>query len=112
MNSRTYCTSCRKASVSILDFRCSSCGKPLDFKLDLGFEPRKVQLKDHSAWRYTRFFPYVYAEDIVTLGEGWTPLVKFTGNLHFKLENLNPTGSFKDRGSTTLISALHKQVRK
>jgi len=48
----------------------------------------------------------------MTLGEGWTPLVKFTDNLYFKLENLNPTGSFKDRGSTALISALHRQVKK
>jgi threonine synthase len=48
----------------------------------------------------------------MTLGEGWTPLVKFSDNLYFKLENLNPTGSFKDRGSTTLISAIHKQVKR
>jgi threonine synthase len=112
MNYRIYCTSCRKASASILDFRCLSCGKPLDLRLDLDFEPRQVQLKNYSAWRYARFFPYIDAKDIITLGEGWTPLVKFTSNLHFKLESLNPTGSFKDRGSTTLISAIHKQVKK
>jgi threonine synthase len=47
----------------------------------------------------------------VTLGEGWTPLVTFTSNVNFKLESLNPTGSFKDRGSTSLISAIHKQVK-
>lgn len=38
-------------------------------------------------------------------------MVKFSSNFHFKLESLNPTGSFKDRGSTTLISALHKPVK-
>ena len=63
-------------------------------------------------WRYANFFPYANEGDIVTLGEGWTPLVKFGHNLRFKMENLNPTGSFKDRGSTTLISAVHKQVKK
>jgi len=46
------------------------------------------------------------------LGEGWTPLVKFSKSVYFKLENLNPTGSFKDRGSTVLVSALHKLVKK
>jgi threonine synthase len=51
-------------------------------------------------------------EDIITLGEGWTPMVNFSGNTYFKLENLNPTGSFKDRGSTTLISASHRPVKK
>jgi len=63
-------------------------------------------------WRYAGFFPYINKNDIVTLGEGWTPLVKFADNLYFKLENLNPTGSFKDRGSTILISAIHRQVKK
>jgi threonine synthase len=55
-------------------------------------------------------FPYVKKTEIITLGEGWTPLVKFSDNIHFKLESLNPTGSFKDRGSTELISAIHKLV--
>jgi len=80
--------------------------------LDFNFEPRLVQLKNYSAWRYARFYPYVDARDTITLGEGWTPLVKFDDNLCFKLDYLNPTGSFKDRGSTTLISAIHRQVKK
>jgi threonine synthase len=112
MNFEIRCTSCHKASVSILDFRCPSCGKPLDLGLDFNFEPGLVQLKNYSAWRYARFYPYVDAKDTVTLGEGWTPLVKFSNTLHFKLDYLNPTGSFKDRGSTTLISAIHRLVKK
>ena len=46
--------------------------------------------------------------EIVTLGEGWTPLVEFSDKVYFKLESLNPTGSFKDRGSSVLVSALHR----
>ena len=112
MNYEIRCTSCHKASVSILDFRCPSCGEPLDLGLDFNFEPGLVQMKNYSAWRYSRFYPYVDAKDTVTLGEGWTPLVRFSNNLHFKLDSLNPTGSFKDRGSTTLISAIHRLVKK
>ncbi len=112
MNYRVHCTSCRRASANILDFQCSSCGKPLDLKLDFDFEPGLVQLKDYSVWRYARFFPYVTENSIITLGEGWTPLVKLNDNLFFKLDCLNPTGSFKDRGSTALISAVHKQVKR
>jgi threonine synthase len=56
------------------------------------------------------FFPYLNRKEIVTLGEGWTPLIKFSGNTFFKLDHLNPTGSFKDRGSAVLISALHKPL--
>jgi threonine synthase len=80
--------------------------------LGSNFEPRLIQKKEYSAWRYARFFPYVDAKGTITLGEGWTPLVKFSSNLYFKLDYLNPTGSFKDRGSTTLISAIHRQVKK
>jgi threonine synthase len=49
---------------------------------------------------------------IVTLGEGGTPLVRaghlseLTGcDVHLKVEGVNPTGSFKDRGMTVAISA-------
>ena len=112
MSYKICCTSCHKASARILDFRCSSCGKPLDLRLDFNFEPRLVQLKNYSAWRYARFFPYISQNNVITLGEGWTPIVKFSDNLYFKLDYLNPTGSFKDRGSTALISAIHKQVKK
>ncbi len=44
------------------------------------------------------------------MGEGWTPLVRFSDNLVFKLDYLNPTGSFKDRGSTALISAVQRRL--
>jgi len=63
-------------------------------------------------WRYVSFFPYVNEKETVSLGEGWTPLIKFSDNAYFKLDHLNPTGSFKDRGSTVLISALHKPLEK
>ena len=52
--------------------------------------------------------PLCSREENDHLSEGWTPLVKFSGNAYFKLEISNPTGSFKDRGSTVLVSALHK----
>jgi threonine synthase len=80
--------------------------------VNLNFDQSGVRVQNYSSWRYAKFFPYVTEKQIVTLGEGWTPLVKFTEKLHFKLENLNPTGSFKDRGSTMLISAIHEKVKK
>jgi len=113
MEFETRCSSCNQPSNNMLDFKCTHCGQPLEFHLHTTrFEAEEIQKKHYSVWRYSRFFPYVRKTDIITLGEGWTPLVKFSDDVYFKLENLNPTGSFKDRGSTTLISALHKQIKK
>ena len=106
------CSSCGLSSVDLLNYKCSSCGQPLEVQLLLDFEAGRIRLDDYSVWRYSTFFPYAKNADVITLGEGWTPLVKFSDNLYFKLENLNPTGSFKDRGSTVLISTLHRLIEK
>ena len=105
------CSECSRTSPSILDFECS-CGLPLKTHLHFNFEKKKIRKRNHSLWRYINFIPYVKEKEITSLGEGWTPLIKFSDGLYFKLEQLNPTGSFKDRGSTVLISALHKLVKK
>jgi threonine synthase len=76
------------------------------------FYKRKIRKTHYSLWRYAEFFPYVKEKEIISLGEGWTPIVKFSNNLFFKMDHLNPTGSFKDRGSTVLISAIQEQIKK
>jgi len=106
------CSACNQSSPSLLDFKCSSCGQPLNVKQNRRFETGQIYKKNYTLWRYARFFPYAEEADIITLGEGWTPLVRFSDNIYFKLESLNPTGSFKDRGSTVLISTLHKLLKK
>jgi len=106
------CSACNHPSSNILNYKCPRCSQPLNVKLNLKFEPRKIRKENRSLWRYAEFFPYVKREDIITLGEGWTPLTKLSNNIYFKMESLNPTGSFKDRGSTALISTLHKQIKK
>jgi len=62
--------------------------------------------------RYRRLLPVTTATPIVTLGEGDTPLVRSRnlekelgcGELYFKLEGCNPTGSFKDRGMVVAVA--------
>jgi len=112
MSYEIKCSGCNKSPLNLLNFKCPSCSKPLDVQWHFSFKTEKILKRDYSVWRYAKFFPYVKEKEIITLGEGWTPLVKFSGNVYFKLESLNPTGSFKDRGSTVLISALHKLVKK
>jgi threonine synthase len=79
-------------------------------QLNFNFEPEKIHVNNHSVWRYSEFFPYAQENEIISLAEGWTPLVRFSDNTYVKLESANPTGSFKDRGSTVLVSALHKLI--
>lgn len=65
-------------------------------------------------WKYKSLLPNYHEEDIVSLGEGNTPLVKsrYIGKelgvpeLYFKLENLNPSGSYKDRFASAFVTAL------
>ncbi len=64
--------------------------------------------------KYSEFLPVSSGTPVISLGEGFTPLVAATAlpaklgfpglHLYFKLEGLNPTGSFKDRGMTLAIS--------
>ncbi len=61
-----------------------------------------------SVWRYAKAL-LVGAEHAVSLGEGWTPLVPGRWGameVLYKLEFAMPTGSFKDRGTTVLVSYL------
>jgi len=106
------CSKCDKPSTDLLAYVCTHCGQPLDTEINIDFQTQRIREKDYSHWRYVDFFPYIKPSEIVTLGEGWTPLVRFSNNVYFKLEGSNPTGSFKDRGSTTLISAIHERVEK
>jgi threonine synthase len=65
-----------------------------------------------GVWRYRGFLPQVGEKDLVSLGEGATPLLRAgrlgrevgLRNLFIKDESRNPTGSFMDRGSTVLLS--------
>lgn len=106
------CSSCAQSSPSMLYFKCSSCGQPLEVRQYRRFEIGQIRKKNYGVWRYGRSFPFVKEVDVVTLGEGWTPLVRLSNGVYLKLENLNPTGSFKDRGSTVMISSVHRLVER
>lgn len=96
---------------------CTACGKPLLVMYDLakaGATLKKESLKGRvsSLWRYREVLPVISDENIVSLGEGWTPLLHASRlgsacglpQLFIKDESPNPTGSFKARGQTTAIS--------
>lgn len=91
--------------------RCPQCGELYDFTEPLIFAPESGG-KNQSIWRYRQTFPIPLDAEIVSLGEGNTPLVSYNlldREIYFKCEHLNPTGSFKDRGTSVLVSALSSQ---
>jgi threonine synthase len=62
-------------------------------------------------WNYKAFLPVDETYKIVSAGEGDTPLRKmnsFSGNVWLKDETRNPTGTFKDRGASLVVTALSR----
>ncbi|HEX8491852.1 MAG TPA: threonine synthase [Pyrinomonadaceae bacterium] len=105
---------------------CEECGKPLLVRYDLKRAARsltKESLRTRRAdlWRYREVLPVEREENIVSLGEGWTPLLSARRlgarlgleRLYIKDESQNPTQSFKARGMATAVSmALELGARK
>jgi len=67
--------------------------------------------RDPTLWRYREAIPILQDEHILSLGEGFTPLEEMEFNGHrvlLKIDYLFPTGSYKDRGATVLVSKLRE----
>ncbi|MDQ4122967.1 MAG: threonine synthase [Acidobacteriota bacterium] len=113
-----YCSNCAETyEPNKLYNLCAACGKPLLVNYDLGQAARTLtreSLKSRvaSLWRYREVLPVESDENIVSLGEGLTPLHKTErlggklglSNLYIKDESLNPTASFKARGMSAAVS--------
>ncbi|MDQ3711481.1 MAG: threonine synthase, partial [Acidobacteriota bacterium] len=113
------CANCRtNYEAQTLQNLCVECGKPLLVRYDL-IEAGKTLTKDSlknredNLWRYKEVLPVENSENIVSFGEGWTPLIKafrlaealpIKLNLFIKDESQNPTQSFKARGMSAAVS--------
>ena len=92
------------------------CGAPLFARYDLNaakeWTPETLRLREPTLWRYRELLPLFPGESPVTLGEGFTPLVRAArlgaelglSRLYVKDESSNPTNSFKARGQTTAVT--------
>lgn len=105
-----FCTNCgREYPESGLPYICSSCGGLYDIASDVPFSEKQVDRSQPGIWRYRHAFGLSDGISPVSLGEGNTPLVwaeAFGRRIAFKCEYLNPTGSFKDRGSSVITALL------
>jgi threonine synthase len=89
---------------------CSDQRGPLMMSEQKGIGRDEVDRKTRSLWRYQAALP-VGIDRPISLGEGCTPLIERSwGDLRpmFKLEWFNPTSSFKDRGTTVMLSFVRQ----
>jgi threonine synthase len=96
---------------------CAQCGKPLLVRYDLksaaaSLTKESLAGRTPDLWRYREVLPVDHDENIVTFGEGFTPLLRAPRlgaqmglcQLYIKDEGQNPTQSFKARGMTAAVS--------
>jgi threonine synthase len=114
------CADCGHAApFSPTQLACTRCGgEHLEAQYDYGAIARDLPLtlnqRPSGFWRYRELLPLRDAANLVTLGEGNTPLLKVTNlglmlgrpNLFIKDERQNPTGSFKDRQAALAVSVM------
>jgi threonine synthase len=96
---------------------CSACGKPLLVRYELERAARSLTRESLAGrrsdmWRYREVLPVENDANIVSLGEGLTPLLRAErlakklglDELYIKDESQNPTQSFKARGMSAAVS--------
>ena len=102
---------------------CGACGKPLLVRYDLGQAARtltKESLKGRRAdlWRYLEVLPVEHEENIVSLGEGFTPLLRAARlggslglkQLYIKDGSQQPTQSFGNKSSDAFPQVVAAHV--
>jgi threonine synthase len=112
------CSSCkREYEARRLHNVCTECGKPLLVRYDLPriakfLTRQSLYARRADLWRYREVLPVRREDNIVSLREGWTPLLHARAlgeslgmpEIYVKDESLNPTQSFKARGMAVAVS--------
>jgi threonine synthase len=112
------CSSCgERHEADKVQTVCKKCGKPLFARYDLesakeAVTRRELVGRESTMWRYWELLPVKSRRNVVSLGEGWTPLTRTPRlgeevgltDLWVKDEGIIPTGSFKARGLAMAVS--------
>ena len=112
-----YCPKCGKKYTEKEIHHLCSCGSPLLVEYNLkqaaqDWHKDDLVKRKPDLWRYHEILPVNNPESIVSLGEGFTPVVSLAKagakvglhHLYLKDEGILPTGIFKARGATVGIS--------
>lgn len=115
--SHLECSKCGKHYNSEEVHQLCECGGPLLVKYDLNkvkdnFSKEALKDREPSLWRYWELLPLRDKKNLVSLGEGMTPVIKMEvagpeiglDNLYLKDEGIIPSGTFKSRGATVGVS--------
>ena len=110
--SHLECPKCGASYESEKPIQLCECGAPLLVRYDLkkvreSFRKDSLASRKADLWRYLELLPVKNEENVVSLGEGMTPLLSLKNlgpelglsNLYMKDEGLIPTGTFKARGA-------------
>lgn len=111
------CAKCARKYESEQINQLCECGGPLLVKYDLDAIKQNLKKEDlvhrePSLWRYWELLPVKDKKNMVSLGEGMTPVIKMQAagpkiglnDLYLKDEGIIPSGTFKSRGATVGVS--------
>lgn len=109
------CPSCKKEyALAEINRYASCCDRPLvvNYHLSETIQKSVILTSLQSMWRYEVFLPVLKIENVISLGEGMTPIIHLNkladrfgfADLLMKDESVNPTGSFKARGLSMAVS--------
>lgn len=109
---KIICPRCGRELKEEPVYKCLGCRNIVEFYYD--FMPSRYERRDAEPgiFKYADVLPLIDSSSNISLGEGDTPLIASTSirkeeeleNILFKLEYMNPTGSFKDRAMAVLMS--------
>lgn len=115
------CSKCGRTHDASKPQGLCACGGPLLARYDLAaararLDRDAIARRPGGMWRYAELLPVGEPDQVVTLGEGGTPLLRARqlasrlgmSQLHVKDEGGNPSGSFKARGASAAVSRLRE----
>jgi threonine synthase len=109
MKSTLLCQSCHAEYPSSEPRWNCTCGGLLTVDFHARFALESIEKRKPTLWRYREAIPIEHDQHIISFDEGFTPLVQeelFGKKVLLKQEQLFPSGSYKDRGASVLVSKI------
>jgi threonine synthase len=106
---KLICQSCHREYNSSEPVWHCHCGGLLHLEFQARFPIYKIQKRKPTLWRYREAIPVAQKQNIISFDEGFTPLISeqfFGKKILLKQDHLFPSGSYKDRGASVLISKI------